>query len=69
LSAIRAKEYAQNHINDALAALWTARRIFQHRAKRIPDDPEKVSSVNEKLKSIHNKNASLLRAVLILLKP
>jgi predicted RNase H-like nuclease len=31
---------SQTHLIDAAAFLWTARRIFQHAAVRIPADPE-----------------------------
>jgi len=35
-----ATEFKRDDVNDAFAALWTATRIFQGKAKRIPDKPE-----------------------------
>ena len=33
-------EVSEKHQFDALALLWTARRVFGHAAKRIPSEPE-----------------------------
>jgi predicted RNase H-like nuclease len=32
--------FSEEHVFDAMALMWTARRVYGHGARRIPTDPE-----------------------------